>query len=147
LRESDAGWGDVVSEDHVQLAKRGYEAFLEGKLSAVVEMIHPSFVAHLPDGLPGTKRYEGQEGFLAGVREQLEAFDEWQLEPREFIAAGDRVLVLVHQHGRGRLSGVEVDVFTAWLWTFVDGKAVALRVFLDQEEAFRAIGRTDRASS
>jgi ketosteroid isomerase-like protein len=146
VRVPDSERGDVVNEDQVQLAKRGYEAFLEGKLSDVVQMIHPSFVAYLPDGLPGTKTYEGQEGFLAGVREQLEAFDEWRLEPQEFIAAGDRVLVLVHQHGRGRLSGVEVDVFTAWLWTFADEKAVELRVFLDQKEAFRAIGRTDRAA-
>jgi ketosteroid isomerase-like protein len=131
-----------VSEDNVEIARRGYEAFLDGKLSSVVQMIDPSFVAHLPDGLPGTKRYEGPDGFLAGVREQLEAFDEWRLEPQEFIQSGDRVLVLVHQHGRGRLSGVEVDVFTAWLWTFADGKALELRVFLDQEEAFQAAGMT-----
>jgi ketosteroid isomerase-like protein len=136
-----------VSENYVQLAKWGYEAFLEGKLSSVVQMIDPAFVAYLPDGLPGAKTYEGQEGFLAGVREQLEAFDEWRLEPQKFIPAGDRVLVLVRQHGRGRLSGVEVDVFTAWLWTFSDGKAVELRVFLDQDEAFEAIGVTKAESS
>jgi ketosteroid isomerase-like protein len=135
-----------LSQDHVELAKKGYEAFLDGKMSTVVEMIDPAFVAYLPDGLPGTKTYEGQEGFLAGIREQLEAFDEWRLEPQEFIDSGDRVLVLVHQHGRGRLSGVEVDVFTAWLWTFADDKAVELRVFLDKEEAFEAIGLTDRSS-
>jgi ketosteroid isomerase-like protein len=136
----------VLSEDHVELAKKGYEAFLEGKLSAVAQMIDPAFVAYLPDGLPGAKTYRGQEGFLAGVREQLEAFEEWRLEPQEFIDAGDRVLVLVHQHGRGRLSGVEIEVYTAWLWTFGNGKAVELRVFLDKKEAFQAIGLTERGS-
>lgn len=133
-----------MSDDHVEIARKGYDAFLEGKLSTVAQMIDPAFVAYLPEGLPGAKTYRGPEGFLAGVREQLEAFEEWRLEPQEFIDAGNRVLVLVHQRGRGRLSGVEVEVYTAWLWTFGNGKAVELRVFLDKEDAFRAIGLEGR---
>jgi uncharacterized protein len=132
-------WTVVVSEANVGLARKGYKEFLQGKLSNVVRMIDPAFEAHLPEGLPGPRTYRGQDGFLAAVREQLEVFEEWTLEPQEFIDAGDRVLVLVHQRGRGRLSGVEVNVYTAWLWTFRDGKAVRLRVYLDREEALESI--------
>ncbi len=44
--------------------------------------------------------------------------------PEELLVEGDCVVAMVHQRGRGRGSGVEIDVLTAHVWKIRDGRAV-----------------------
>ena len=53
---------------------------------------------------------------------------------------GDRVLVLGHVRGRGRVSGAEVDDRWAWIVELREGRAASLRGFLDHLEALEAAG-------
>jgi hypothetical protein len=42
--------------------------------------------------------------------EDLEAWEERRLEAEEYIDAGDRVVVLLHEYPRGRGSGIELEL-------------------------------------
>jgi hypothetical protein len=68
-------------------------------------------------GLAGTAagtRYGG-EGFLRAAEEAVEAFEEYSVEPEDFIDAGEAVVVPVRISGRGRVSGARLETRLAHL--------------------------------
>jgi ketosteroid isomerase-like protein len=50
------------------------------------------------------------------------------------------VLAVITFRGRGRQSGVEVNMEFFQLWTFDDGKVIRGQGFLDRDEALEAAG-------
>jgi ketosteroid isomerase-like protein len=68
--------------------------------------------------------YRGHEGIRDFFRESNEAWEnvEWDLE--DLIDAGEHVIVLVTQRGRGLTSGAEVAGSAVGVWTIRNGKVV-----------------------
>lgn len=83
----------------------------------------------------------------AGVAELMTTitaeFSEFEAHPEEIIDAGDRVVVVVFQRGRGRASGAEVERRVGQVWTVCDGKAVRWQIFKDRSEALEAVGLSE----
>jgi len=110
--ERDTAW--AMSEENVEIIRRGYELYAAGDLERVAALFSPS--AELPDagGLgiadttPGTR--SGPDGFLRATEEARDAFEDFRVEPEEFIDAGERVVVPVLISGRGRASGAKQEV-------------------------------------
>ena len=131
-----------MSEQNVELVRRGYELYARGELDAVAELISPD--ADLAGegglGIAGTAagtRF-GPEGFVGSAREATEAFDDYRVEPEEFVDAGDSVVVVVSISGRGRESGLELEMRVAHLWTVRNGKVDHGDVYRTKEEALAA---------
>jgi uncharacterized protein len=133
-----------MSQENVEIVRRGYELFAEGNIEGVTDLI--SDEAELPDagglGLgdtaAGTRR--GPDGFLQGSQDALEAFEDYRVEPQEFIDAGDAVVVPVRISGRGRVSGATQEVRLVHLWVLRDGKAIRNEIYRTTAEAFEAVG-------
>jgi ketosteroid isomerase-like protein len=87
----------------------------------------------------GFGRYQGLDG-VRDTRDWLAAWEDYGSEVEEWIDAGDHVIAVLHEHARGRRSGVRVDRRSAHLWTVRDGKLLPLRVFPTREEALAAVG-------
>jgi ketosteroid isomerase-like protein len=70
-----------------------------------------------------------------------EAFEEFRLEPEEFLDAGDHVPVRLRYRGRGKASGLEIEqeVFSQVI-TFRDGRMVRVEHFMSWDEAIEAAG-------
>ena len=68
----------------------------------------------------------------------LSSWEEWRVEPEDFLASGDHGVVLCRYTGRVRGSGVVTH--GAHLWTFREGKAIRLEVFSSRERALEAAG-------
>jgi ketosteroid isomerase-like protein len=83
--------------------------------------------------------YRGREGVRRFARQLLEAWSELRQEPSEYLAAGERALVLIAIEGRGRASGVRARERIAHVWTLRDGRVAALKYFGDIAEAQRAL--------
>ena len=85
--------------------------------------------------------YRGHEGvreFLAMVNE---SFDRLLYEPVEMTDLDDgRVLSLVRVTGRGKGSGVEVEMDAGHIWTLRGDKALRLEAYADHESARAAAG-------
>lgn len=64
--------------------------------------------------------------------------DDVRIEPREFIEAGDDVVVLADVHATGRGSGVPIHWEHGYIWTIEGGRAVRFRWFNDPAEALPA---------
>ena len=128
-----------MSQENVELTRRGYEHFNRTG-EPDYSVLDPGIVCHDFPDLPDTGVYNGHQGFLTLIANAVEGFDEFRIEPEEFIEAGDRVVVLVRTVGRGKLSGAEVDAQVAHVWTVRNGKAVELRLYGNRDEALEAAG-------
>jgi ketosteroid isomerase-like protein len=89
-------------------------------------------------GLAGVVRDSGPRS--GRMLRWLSAWEHWRVEPEEYIAAGESVVVLTRYLGRGKGSGVEVDAPGAHLWRMRNGKAVRLEIFSSRERALDAAG-------
>jgi hypothetical protein len=129
--------------DNTQTAKDAYAAFGRGDIPALlglmtddIEWVFPG----PPDVLPDAGTFTGPEAVGAWFG-TLDANVEFQVfEPREFIAQGDRLVVLVHVESTVRSTGRKIVVDEAHSWTFRDGKVSAFRVYTDTAAAVSAFG-------
>jgi ketosteroid isomerase-like protein len=131
-----------MSQENVEIVRRVYDGFRHFDWDKVERFADPDLELHGTSG--GLFDGSVARGTTA-VRETFEAWDaeaweEVRLTPREFVDAGDRVVVLQNELRRGRGSGVEVRSETAVLFELRDGRVVRVQGFMDQGEALRAAG-------
>jgi ketosteroid isomerase-like protein len=131
-----------MSQENVEIARRAYEQFVAGDMEPVLELFAPDAEVADRGGLgiegtaPGTRT--GPEGFLRATEDTREAFDDYTVEPQEFIDAGDAVVVDAKMSGRGKASGVTLETRVAHLWVFRDRKIVRGEVYRTTDEALDA---------
>jgi len=133
-----------MSEENVATIRRMYDAWLAQDIDAVFETFDEGIVLN-PDPeatwVGVGEVYRGHDGVRRYMTAVYEAFEEYRPEVEKLIDAGDQVLTLAIEHGRGRESGIEVEANrTAHVWTMREGKAVRLDLYLDREKARAALG-------
>ena len=67
-------------------------------------------------------------------------FERFEIERLRYVDAGDSVVVFCRSSGRGRVSGVELEVESIHVWELRDGKVGRLVTYLDRDEALKAAG-------
>jgi ketosteroid isomerase-like protein len=82
----------------------------------------------------------GHEGVRHWMRTWYEGFEDVIYEVEELIDAGEHVMLVLSQRGRGRASGAEVSVRMYGAWTMREGKVVRVAWFLDHDDALKAVG-------
>ena len=75
--------------------------------------------------------------------EDLEAWEERQLDPQRFLHVNDLVVVLMHEYRRGRGSGIEVETDTAVVFTVREGRVIRIQPYMDQADALEAAGLSE----
>ncbi len=93
----------------------------------------------------GRGLYHGHEGLRSWYREWYEAWENFEEICEELIDAGERVISVWNQRGRGRASGAEVELphRAAAVWTLREGKIIRLVGFDSREEALEAVGLSE----
>jgi uncharacterized protein len=129
-----------VSAENVQRLREGYEAFNRGDFEAVLELMHPDVEVHDRPEVPDPRDYEGLDGARAAFASVLEMFEQYEIEPVEFIDGDEYVVVVLRQRGRGLASGVDVEGEIVHVWTVRDGQAVDLRAFSSRADALDHLG-------
>jgi uncharacterized protein len=130
-----------MSQENVELVRGGFDAFQEGDLSGMLDLMADDLVTYRAD--PDGATYHGKEGFLDATADWTEDFSEWSVIPEEFIDAGDRVLVHVRQMARGEASGIPIEG-DFWFVFEMRGKRVAKWSFyIRRGEALEAVGLSE----
>ena len=132
-----------MSEENVELARAAYEAFNRGDLDSVLGMSVPEVETHDPPEMPDSAIHRGHEAVMRDWQRTFDSFDEFSVEVEEYRDLGDDVLVFLRYQGRGRGSGVPVELGMTHLLTIRDGKFVRMRQFLDRERALEAAGLSE----
>jgi hypothetical protein len=70
-------------------------------------------------------------------------FEGHRIDIEEAIPAGSDVVVGVRFYGRGKRSGIEIDMPAWHVWRLREGKAVHWRVLPTKQEALEAAGLSE----
>jgi ketosteroid isomerase-like protein len=130
-------------------------AIVKGLLDATTVMDKEALRAALPELIPqfcdpeiewiedpqraDGRVYRGHEGVRESWERWLEQWDQWGFEAERFADAGDNVLVVTREHGRGVSSGATVSAQNYMVLTFRDGKVLRYQEFYDEQAALDAL--------
>jgi len=136
-----------MSQDHVDLIKRGMEAFNRRDWDAALELVAEDAVwtAYFAT-VEGERSRYGRAAIRRTWETAAEVFggDAYKIEPRELRdLGGGTILVRLGLSGRGTASGVEVETEFAQLWTLRWGLAVRVDSYADVAEALEAAGLSE----
>jgi ketosteroid isomerase-like protein len=132
-----------MSQENVEIVRRGHEAFEQGDLTAALELLDPEIISYTAAPLPEPDEYHGPEGLLQWFANWTEGFDDYVQHAEEYTEAGDHVIARVHQRGTGAQSGVPVEDRFWFLHTLRDGKLVRIGVHASKEQALEAAGLSE----
>ena len=125
------------------LVQQGYSLFSKGDIPGVLKLMSPDVTWELPkvDNVPFTGKFQGVEGVGRFFTALAGAIDLLQYEPREFIAKGNKVIVL--GQNRYRVKGQKEEFDSKWVdvLTAENGKIATYEQYGDTaqlERAFRA---------
>jgi len=84
--------------------------------------------------------YVGRDAVIKASRHYWGTWDDYRVEAEEILDAGPSVVVILHEHGRGKGSGVPFDKSHPQLWTFRGGRIIRWDSFQSRAEALEAAG-------
>ena len=128
---------ELVRRSHEALTREGPNGPKAAQVLA--ESLHPDAAWHDQRELPGATVHRGIEA----IRRHLEDAQRdlaYDVELLELIDAGQHVVAAYSMRARGRLSGVPVERYTAWTYTFRGRKIERVEIFATKEEALEAAG-------
>jgi ketosteroid isomerase-like protein len=121
--------------DNVELAKRANASLNAGDVEGFMELADPGAelrdLANAPDQAQALK---GKDAIRGAWTLWTEAFDELRAEVSEYTAVGDFVICNTHWVGRGKGSGISIDVRQFDLFEFRDGKWIAATLGLKSKK-------------
>lgn len=137
-----------MSEANVEIVRRVFDAAARHDTEAVFaayrrDVEYDFSGSPLRSFIGATTVYRGHEGMRQWVRDRYDAWESIEDDCRELIDAGDRVVTFVITRGRGRSSGVDVELRHYGVWTIDDGKIVRVEWFYSREDALEAAGRQE----
>jgi len=131
-----------MSQENVEIVQRMYVAFNSGDAGGALAYFDPDVevdASHRVDGRVG----HGHDELVAILAEWMNTWDDWREEIEEIRHAGDRVLVISSQHGRGKESGVEWENRFGMLYEVRAGKIQRWVIYDDPTRALEAAGLQD----
>jgi uncharacterized protein len=128
-----------MSQENLELFRRGLAAWNAGDYEAIVEMCHPDVEWAFSDRLPDAT---GEIWGKASVRTFFETFtgdwSEISIRPERIVDSGPHVVANVEFKARGR-EGIEVSMRFVHVWTVREGQIVRFRGFRTFDEALEAV--------
>ena len=125
-----------MSAENVEIVRRAYEAFNGSDPEAAIELLDPDCEWSLPAHFPDAETWRGRDRVADGLRARAASWDSLQIEVKELIDGGDKVVALVRIRGRAPLTGLDLSGNEdAHVWTIRDGLAVSVRMYGGTKEA------------
>jgi uncharacterized protein len=126
---------EAARNENVEVVREMLEDYLRGDYEAAL----PAF-AHDVEVVTSLERYHGPAGVLKEAQRWEGMWRDYRFEVKGLIDAGDKVVLLYHQVGKYKESGIEVEERAGWVYTLREGKIARVEMFQDRETALRAAG-------
>ncbi len=134
-----------MSEENVEIVRKVFAAFDRGDIEAVLRWCDEDIVITQPAEVPGINpQQRGHQGVLEAFAIWPEQWDDFRVEVLGLIAApADNVIAKIRTRGRGKQSGVEVDMEFSFVFTVRDEKIIEWQLFLREDQAREAAGLSE----
>jgi ketosteroid isomerase-like protein len=133
-----------MSQENVEIVKELSQRFAEGERGVYGEYFDRDIVWDTSaSGLPAAGIYHGHEGVRSFFRDWLAPWADYRIEYREFIDAGDAVVLVFWQAGTGRGSGVRSERDFFGVYDLEDSRVVRFRLFESRAQALEAAGLSE----
>ena len=115
--------------------KAAYAAFNRGDIDSAVKSLDPNIEWSEPAEFPVGGTFHGVDGAKRYLAQSLAGADEVHSEPEQFLVRGDKIVVFVYARVKPKGGKNFQDIRLADVYTFQNGKAVAMRAFADRQAA------------
>lgn len=130
-----------MAQQNAELMRRGFDAMSRSDLPELLALIHPDFEVEIPaDVSAEPDTYRGHEGIARYLRSFEAEMDDIRFRSERLWEVDDRVVIDVLVTARGKSSGIPVELRTGQVWTIVDGRATAARIYPDVAAALESVG-------
>jgi ketosteroid isomerase-like protein len=134
-----------MSQENVEIIRRGTDAYNRRAFQEAVLYMDPEIewdMSRVQVPEPGV--YRGFDGLLTFLSSWDEGWEAHVIDPEEFIDAGDQVVLISRQLGRGKMSGIDVEQQLAQVWTLRDKKIVRMTAYPSKADALEAVGLSEQ---
>jgi ketosteroid isomerase-like protein len=85
----------------------------------------------------------GRDAVIAASTHYWGTWDDYEVQAEEILDAGQSVVVILHERGRGKGSGAPFDQRHPQVWTFRDSRIIRWESFPGRAEALEAAGLSE----
>jgi ketosteroid isomerase-like protein len=137
----------MSTQESLQVVKEGYAAFSRGDIPGLLALMAEDVEWIIPGtGFPLAGTYRGRDGvanFFQKLAVETEILD---FQPREFIADGDRVLVVGWERAKVKATNKTFEHDWVMAFTVRNGKVASYREYTDTKAIADAYASTARAA-
>jgi uncharacterized protein len=131
-----------MSQENVQVVRRGFETWNAGNMDAFREYFDPGVILRPLEGWPEPGPFVGREAVMRWFEQLRETWDTDTFELiRDFIDVGDRVAVRFIWRGAGH--GPEANIEATSVFMVRKGRIFYQEFFWDHAEALEAVGLSE----
>lgn len=130
-----------MSQENAEIVQAALDAFMQGDNEGVLSLCDDNIEITQAAGFAGVPdRWRGHAGVLEAFEAWPEQWDDYRIEVLRVADLGDHVMVTQLVHGRGKGSGVEVEMPLILLFSVRGGKIDWWGTFMREDEALKAVG-------
>ena len=130
-----------MSQENVEIVRNAFDAFSRDDIEAVLRFCDESIVIMQPPELPGASpQQRGHSGVLEAFSIWPEQWDDYRIDILRITDHADQVLVTSRTSGRGKQSGVEVEMDFSFVLSVRDARIMELKIFMREDQALEAAG-------
>ena len=133
-----------MSQENVEIVRRGYAAFATGGMETALPFFTEDTVVYSIPEWPDDPEYHGHDGLRKLDRQWRENFDDFGFDVRELRDSDDAVVSLCELTGRMKGSGIPMNMEIGAVFSeFKDERIGAQRLFPSWQSALEAAGLAD----
>jgi ketosteroid isomerase-like protein len=133
-----------MSQENVEMVKAFMRLFEAGDRDAWRAHFDPDVVWDTSASrMPSAGVFHGHEGVERFFRDWLGTWSDYEVVTREYLDAGDSVVIVFRQRGTGRGSGVQIERDFFAVYDLRGSKVVRYRMYESREEALDAAGLSE----
>ena len=129
-----------MASAHVELVREALDSYREDGIEALLEYTVPDIEWQTGGTFVDEGTCRGHDAVRRYLAAMEDAFEGLRVDPRELIDARDAVVGHTRDTGRGRGSGVPVEVDHYYAIWFRGDKIRRIQNFRDRTSAFEAVG-------
>jgi ketosteroid isomerase-like protein len=130
-----------MSHENVEIVRNAFDAFSRDDIKGVLRLCDENIVITQPPELPGASpQQRGHSGVLEAFEIWPKQWDDYRIEILRMADCGAHVLVTTRQGGRGKQSGIQVEMEIMFVFTVRNEKIYEMQIFMREDQALEAAG-------